>query len=102
MPDLDLEELSRETARWVMLDAMRINYPVRTGLDLMTRVVTGAELGGSRKDVEKNLHFLKDLGLVELQGGNGRTTTAKLTSYGMQVAEYAKPCPAGISRPERD
>ena len=55
----------------------------------------------SLNTVRRELAYLRDLGLVELEGENAETWFAKLTSNGVDVVEYNFPSPAGVARPRK-
>ena len=51
--------------------------------------------------VRRELSYLRDSGLLELEGEQGETWFAKLTASGVDVVEYNYPAPAGVARPKK-
>ena len=82
MPEgIDLEQKRREEARW--------------------RVLVDIKLSLSLNGIRRELSYLRDLGLIELEGEDGETWFAKLTASGVDVVEYNFPAPAGVARPRK-
>ena len=59
------------------------------------------KLSLSLNTVRRELAYLRDLGLLELEGENSETWFAKLTASGVDVVEYNFPSPAGVARPRK-
>ena len=55
----------------------------------------------SPNGVRRELTYLRDLHLVEIEGEGGENWFAKLTAAGVDVVEYTVAAPAGIARPKR-
>jgi hypothetical protein len=51
--------------------------------------------------MRRELSYLRDLGLVELEGEESDIWFAKLTAAGVDVVEYTVKSPAGIARPRK-
>lgn len=100
MSDLDLARIQREEARWRVMVALNAARPLGADSRLLWRVVCDVGLDVTENQVKAELDYLADKGLVALKGGDGRPLNAKLTAYGVDVVEYAKPCPPGIDRPK--
>jgi DNA-binding transcriptional ArsR family regulator len=98
---IDLEQKSREEARWRMLRVIDAGRPIAVSEQIIWRVLTDIKLGMSLNAVRRELAYLRDLGLVELEGEGQETWFAKLTANGVDVVEYNFPSPAGVARPRK-
>jgi Fe2+ or Zn2+ uptake regulation protein len=102
MPDaIDLEQKNREEARWRMLRVVDAGRPIAVSEQIIWRVLADIKLSLSLNTVRRELSYLRDLGLLELEGENGETWFAKLTASGVDVVEYNFPAPAGVARPRK-
>ena len=102
MPDgIDLEQKNREEARWRMLRVVAAGRPIAVSEQIIWRVLADIKLSLSLITVRRELAYLRDLGLLELEGENGETWFAKLTASGVDVVEYNFPSPAGVARPRK-
>jgi len=102
MPDgIDLEQKNREEARWRMLRVVDAGRPIAVSEQIIWRVLADIKLSLSLNSVRRELAYLRDLGLLELEGENGETWFAKLTASGVDVVEYNFPSPAGVARPRK-
>lgn len=102
MPDaIDLEQKNREEARWRMLRVVDAGRPIAVSEQIIWRVLADIKLSLSLNTVRRELTYLRDLGLLELEGENGETWFAKLTASGVDVVEYNFPAPAGVARPRK-
>jgi hypothetical protein len=98
---IDLEQKQREEARWRMLRVVDAGRPIAVSEQIIWRVMVDIKLSLSLNTVRRELAYLRDLGLVELEGENAETWFAKLTSNGVDVVEYNFPSPAGVARPRK-
>jgi len=102
MPDgIDLEQKNREEARWRMLRVVDAGRPIAVSEQIIWRVLADIKLSLSLNTVRRELAYLRDLGLLELEGEHGETWFAKLTASGVDVVEYNFPSPAGVARPRK-
>src|SRR5208337_2319244 len=102
MPDaIDLEQKNRMLR---VVDAGRPIAPARflaVSEQIIWRVLADIKLSLSLNTVRRELAYLRDLGLLELEGEGGETWFAKLTASGVDVVEYNFPSPAGVARPRK-
>jgi hypothetical protein len=98
---IDLEQKSREEARWRMLRVVDAGRPIAVSEQIIWRVLVDIKLSLSLNTVRRELAYLRDLGLLELEGEGAETWFAKLTSNGVDVVEYNFPSPAGVARPRK-
>jgi DNA-binding transcriptional ArsR family regulator len=102
MPDgIDLEQKNREEARWRMLRVVDAGRPIAVSEQIIWRVLADIKLSLSLNAVRRELAYLRDLGLLELEGEGSETWFAKLTASGVDVVEYNFPSPAGVARPRK-
>ncbi|MGB9382620.1 hypothetical protein [Candidatus Binatus sp.] len=102
MPDaIDIEQKNREEARWRMLRVVDAGRPIAVSEQIIWRVLADIKLSLSLNTVRRELAYLRDLGLLELEGESGETWFAKLTASGVDVVEYNFPSPAGVARPRK-
>ena len=102
MPDgIDLEQKNREEARWRMLRVVDAGRPIAVSEQIIWRVLADIKLSLSLNTVRRELAYLRDLGLLELEGESGETWFARLTASGVDVVEYNFPSPAGVARPRK-
>ena len=98
---IDLEQKQREEARWRMLRVVDAGRPIAVSEQIIWRVLADIKLSLSLNTVRRELAYLRDLGLLELEGESGETWFAKLTASGVDVVEYNFPSPAGVARPRK-
>jgi hypothetical protein len=102
MPDaIDLEQKQREEARWRILRVVDAGRPIAVSEQIIWRVLADIKLSLSLNAVRRELAYLRDLNLLELEGEGGETWFAKLTAPGVDVVEYNFPSPAGVARPRK-
>jgi hypothetical protein len=102
MPDgIDLEQKNREEARWRMLRVVDAGRPIAVSEQIIWRVLADIKLSLSLNTVRRELAYLRDLGLLELEGEGSETWFAKLTASGVDVVEYNFPSPTGVARPRK-
>jgi len=102
MPDgIDLEQKNREEARWRILRVVDAGRPIAVSEQIIWRVLADIRLSLSLNAVRRELAYLRDLGLLELEGEGDETWFAKLTASGVDVVEYNFPSPAGVARPRK-
>ena len=98
---LDLEQKRREEARWRILRVMDAARPVAVSENIIVRVLSDVRLSLGIDGVRRELDYLRDLGLAELEGEDGGTWYAKLTARGVDVVEYTVEAPPGVVRPRK-
>jgi hypothetical protein len=98
---IDIEQKQREEARWRMLRVIDAGRPIAVSEQLVWRVLADIKLPFSLNAVRRELTYLRDLGLVELDGEEAEVWLARLTAAGVDVVEYNQTVPAGIARPRK-
>jgi hypothetical protein len=98
---MDLEQKQREDARWRILRILDSGRPVGVNEDVIARVLREVRLPLTMQGVRRELSYLRDSGLAELDGEEGETWAARLTALGVDVVEYTVAAPPGIARPHK-
>jgi hypothetical protein len=68
---------------------------------IVWRVLTDIKLSLSLNQLRRELAYLRDLGLIELEGEECDIWFAQLTAPGVDVVEYTTKAPAGVARPRK-
>jgi|YelNatPaOPRAMG01_1025707.scaffolds.fasta_scaffold12696_9 hypothetical protein len=98
---VDIEQKQREEARWRILRVVDAGRPIPVSEQIVWRVLSDIKLSFTLTQVRRELTYLRDLGLLELEGEDAETWFARLTASGVDVVEYNKDCPAGVARPRK-
>jgi DNA-binding transcriptional ArsR family regulator len=98
---MDLEQKQREEARWRILRVLDAGRPIAVSENIVWRVLHDIRLPMSVSSVRRELDYLRDLGLIEIEGEDTETWYAKLTARGVDVVEYTLAAPAGVARPRK-
>jgi hypothetical protein len=101
MDPIDLEQKHREEARWRILRVLDAGRPIAVSETIVWRVLADIKLPLTLNTLRRELSYLKDLGLLELEGEENETWYARLTAAGVDVVEYTTTAPAGIARPRK-
>ena len=97
---VDLEQKQREEARWRILRVLDAGRPIGVNGTIVWRVLHDVKIGLSLTHVRRELEYLQDLGLAQLEDVDTETW-AKLTAHGVDVVEYTVDSPLGIARPKK-
>jgi hypothetical protein len=98
---MDLQQRQREEARWRILRVVDAGRPIPVTEQIIWRVLTDIKLSFSLNQLRRELSYLRDLTLLELEGEGGENWFAKLTAVGVDVVEYTADSPAGVARPRK-
>ncbi|MFZ0660072.1 MAG: hypothetical protein WBE78_16755 [Candidatus Binataceae bacterium] len=98
---IDLEQKQREEARWRMLRVIDAGRPSVVSEQIIWRVLIDIKLPFSLNAVRRELSYLADLDLIELEGQETGTWFARLTARGVDMVEYNQAAPAGVARPRK-
>ena len=102
MPDgVEFEQRQREEARWRVLRVVDAGRPIAVSEQIVWRVLSDIKLQLSLNQLRRELSYLRDLGLIELEGEDCDIWFAKLTAQGVDVVEYTAKAPAGVARPRK-
>jgi len=99
---VDMEKIARETMRWLIMVALNAGRPIGTSESMLGNAVTGAIPGATQREIRRELEYLEDRGMLEIEGKGMRPEWhAKLTHHGIDIVEYTVECYAGIARPQK-
>ena len=98
---IDLEQKQREEARWRILRVVDAGRPSVVSEQIIWRVLIDIKLPFSLNAVRRELSYLADLDLIELEGQDTGTWFARLTARGVDMVEYNQAAPAGVARPRK-
>ena len=98
---IDLEQKQREEARWRILRVLDAGRPITVSENIVWRVLHDIRLPMSVSSLRREIDYLRDLGLIEVEGEETETWFAKLTAQGVDVVEYTLAAPAGVARPRK-
>jgi hypothetical protein len=101
---MDLDQKRHEEARWRLLRILNAGRPIGVSESVASRVLAETKLDGSRDAVRRDLDYLRELGLVQIEVSDldDETWHARLTADGVAVVEYTVvTAPAGIARPAK-
>jgi hypothetical protein len=98
---IDLEQKQREEARWRIMRVVDAGRPIAVSEQIVWRVLVDICLPFSLNAVRRELSYLRDLGMLEIEGEESETWFARLTAHGVDVVEYNQAAPAGIARPRK-
>lgn len=101
MHEVDLEKAQREETRWRILRVLDAGRPLPVSETVIYRALADASLQMSPNHLRRELDYLRDKKLIELQGEDGPVWSASLTGDGVDVVEYTIAAPAGVARPKK-
>lgn len=101
MAEIDLRKSLIEVARWYALVALDAGRPNYVNEDMLLSALNGASMHVTHHELRRELEYLSDRKMVELQGQESDLWEAKLTSLGVDVVEYTVECRPGIARPAK-
>jgi hypothetical protein len=102
----DLEQKRHQAARWAILRILNAGRPIGVSEAIIVRVLVDEKLASpSRTELRREMHYLRDLGLVAIVTSEGLDDdivyVGKLTAAGVAVVEYTATAPAGVARPRK-
>ena len=98
---LDIEQKQREEARWRILRVLDAGRPIAVSENIIWRVLHDVRLPLSISSVRRELDYLRNLGLNQIEGEDTGTWFGKLTALGVDVVEYTVEAPLGVARPRK-
>jgi hypothetical protein len=98
---MDLEQKQRDEARWRILRVLDAGRPISVSETIVWRVLHDIRLPMSINSVRRELFYLRDLGLIVVEGDDTEIWLARLTARGVDVVEYTIEAPVGIARPRK-
>jgi hypothetical protein len=98
---MDLNQKQREEARWRILRILDAGRPIGVSESIILRVLDDVRLPMGPTGVRRELDYLRDLGLADIEEEDGEGWIGKLTASGVDLVEYTVQAPPGVARPKR-
>ena len=98
---MDLDKTRREHVRWLVMQTLNVARPYGASDQLVLGALNDAKSQLTLHELRRELDYLEERGLVEIEGRNAPAWLAKLTREGVDVVEYTVPCEPGIARPQK-
>lgn len=98
---VDHARVRRESMRWNLINTLDKARPHTTSEVFLLEVMRAIYQDATALEVRRDLDYLSDRDLVELNKSPSGTWYADLTRYGVDIAEYTIECDAGIARPQK-
>lgn len=98
---IDHRKVRRESMRWNLILTLNHARPIGAHEQLVLQTVQGVYPDATPTEVRRELEYLNDRKLIEVERDPSGAWRAKLTHYGVDLAEYTVECFPGIARPEK-
>lgn len=98
---LDFLRARREGMRWIMLLALNYARPSNAHEKLILTAVQGVYPDVTSSELRRELGYLAERELIDLDRAPHGAWFAKLTRTGIDLVEYSVDCDPGIARPEK-
>lgn len=98
---IDHRKVRRESMRWSLILTLNNARPIGAHEQLVLQTVQGVYPDATLTEVRRELEYLHDRKLIEVERDPAGAWRAKLTHYGVDLAEYTVECFPGIARPEK-
>ena len=96
----DMERARREHLRWLILLTLNNARPIGAAEALILTVAQAIYPDATPLELRREMEYLDARKLIDISRTDGRWS-AKLTRYGVDVAEYTIDCEPGIARPAK-
>lgn len=87
--------------RWRILAITQAGRPVSVHESVYLDIFNQLGLAVTQLELRRELDYLRDRGLLEVEGEGTLAWRASLTHHGVDVVEYSVACYPGIARPPR-
>ena len=98
---VDQAKVRRESMRWNILLTLNNARPIGAYEELVLSTIQAIYPDATALEVRRELDYLADRKLVDLNKTPSGAWFADLTRYGIDIAEYTIDCAPGIARPEK-
>ncbi len=98
---VDHAKVRRESMRWNLINTLDKARPHTSNEQFLLQVMQAIYPDATALEVRRELDYLADRDLVELNKQPSGTWFADLTRYGVDIAEYTIECDPGIARPTK-
>lgn len=99
---VDNAKIRREAMRWYILLTLNNARPIGAYEELVLATIQGILPDATQMELRRELDYLNDRELVELNREPAGRWFSHLTRHGVDVAEYTVECDPGIARPRKD
>ena len=99
MQQIDHAKIRRETLRWLILLTLNNARPMGAQEGPILAVAQSMYPDATPLEMRREMGYLEDRDLVELNKAPSGPWHADLTRYGVDIAEYTIDCEPGIARP---
>jgi hypothetical protein len=94
-------KIRREGMRWNLILTLNRARPVTTHERFLLDVMRDLYADATQMEVRRELDYLGDRELIEINKTPSGAWFADLTRHGIDLAEYTVDCEPGIARPQR-
>lgn len=98
---IDSHRLRREALRWLVLLTLNNARPIGAFEGPVLSVAQAEYPDATALELRRELEYLHERALIELQRQPSGRWFAKLTRHGIDLAEYTTDCEPGIARPAK-
>lgn len=98
---VDVQRARRENLRWLIILTLNNARPVGAFEGPILAVARSEYPDATPLELRRELDYLHDRDLVELEKRPDGKWFADLTRYGVDIAEYTIDCEPGIARPQK-
>ena len=100
-PDMAIQmaRIRREHLRWYLLVALNVSRPAGCGTVVLLSVMQANYPDATEQEVRRELDYLHDRKLVEIDKKPDGRWHAELNRLGVDLVEYTIDCEPGIARP---
>ena len=98
---VDILKIRREAMRWNLINVLNKARPYPTNEQFLLEVLRHIYPDVTALEIRRELDYLADRKLVDLNKTPSGAWFADLTRYGVDIAEYTIDCAPGIARPEK-
>jgi len=98
---VDHAKVRRESMRWNLINTLDKARPHTSNEQFLLQVMQAIYPDATALEMRRELDYLADRDLVELNKQPSGTWFADLTRYGVDIAEYTIECDPGIARPTK-
>lgn len=98
---VDHVKVRRESMRWNIISTLDKARPHTTSEQFVLDVMRAIYPDATALEVRRELGYLEDRQLVDVNRTPSGAWFADLTRYGVDIAEYTIACEPGIARPEK-
>jgi len=98
---VDHAKVRREHMRWMLILTLNNARPIGCYDEVALATVQGVYTDTTQMEVRRELDYLAERELVELEKQPDGRWFARLNRHGVDVAEYTVSCEPGIARPAK-